>query len=79
MSDKIHKTDTEWREQLTPEQYQVCRHQGTERAFTGRYHDHRGTGVYRCVCCGAEPFSSETTNRSTNSIGAEAQRDGNER
>jgi len=59
MSDKIHKTDAEWGAQLTPEQYQVCRHKGTERAFTGRYHDHKGKGVYRCVCCGEELFSSE--------------------
>lgn len=60
MSDKIDKTDAEWREQLTPEQYQVCRRKGTERPFTGQYHDHKGAGVYRCVCCGEELFSSET-------------------
>ena len=60
MSDKTLKTDDEWREQLTPEQYEVCRRQGTERAFTGRYHDHKGKGIYRCVCCGQELFSSET-------------------
>ena len=60
MSDKIEKTDAEWRELLTPEQYQVCRRQGTERAFTGKYHDHKGKGVYRCTCCGEKLFSSET-------------------
>ena len=60
MSEKIEKTDAEWRKQLTPEQYQVCRQQGTERAFTGKYNAHKGKGVYRCACCGEELFSSET-------------------
>jgi peptide-methionine (R)-S-oxide reductase len=60
MSDKHEKTDKEWREHLTPEQYQVCRRKGTEWAFTGRYHDHKGKGIYRCVCCGEKLFSSET-------------------
>jgi len=60
MSNKIDKTDAEWREQLSPEQYQVCRRKGTERPFTGRYHDHKGKGIYRCVCCGEALFSSET-------------------
>ena len=59
MSDKIEKTDEEWREQLTAEQHSVCRRKGTEPAFTGQYHDHKGRGVYRCVCCGQELFSSE--------------------
>ena len=59
MADKVEKSDAEWREQLTPEQYEVCRRKGTERPFTGRYHDHKGTGVYRCVCCGERLFSSE--------------------
>jgi peptide-methionine (R)-S-oxide reductase len=59
MSDKIEKSDAEWREELTPEQYQVCREKGTERAFTGEYHDRKGRGVYRCVCCGEELFSSD--------------------
>lgn len=59
MSDKIEKTDAQWREQLTPEQYQVCRRRGTEPAFTGRFHDHKARGVYRCVCCGEVLFGSE--------------------
>jgi len=57
---KITKTDAEWKAQLTPEQYEVARHQGTERAFTGEYWNTKEPGLYRCVCCGAELFSSET-------------------
>jgi peptide-methionine (R)-S-oxide reductase len=53
------KTDAEWRAQLTPEQYAVCRQKGTERAFTGKYWDHHEPGVYRCVACGLPLFSSE--------------------
>ena len=56
----MKKTDKEWREELTPEQYAVCRQKGTERAFTGEYHDCKEDGVYRCSCCGNELFSSET-------------------
>jgi peptide-methionine (R)-S-oxide reductase len=59
MQDKSDKTDAEWRARLTPEQYRVCRQKGTEPAFTGRYYDHKGKGVYRCVGCGEELFSSE--------------------
>jgi peptide-methionine (R)-S-oxide reductase len=59
MRDKIEKTDAEWREQLTPEQYRVCREHGTEPAFTGAYHDAKTPGRYLCVGCGAELFSSE--------------------
>ena len=59
MADKVEKTDAEWREQLTPEQYEVCRGKGTERAFTGEYHDCKDDGVYRCVCCGEELFRSD--------------------
>ena len=57
---KIEKTEEEWQDQLTPEQYRVTRMKGTERAFTGEYWDHKGEGVYRCVCCGEPLFSSET-------------------
>jgi peptide-methionine (R)-S-oxide reductase len=60
MADKIRKTDAEWRALLTPEQYEICRRKGTERAFTGRYHDCHDDGVYRCACCGNELFGSDT-------------------
>ena len=59
MATKIQKTDEEWRVQLTPEQYKVTRKHGTERAFTGEYHDSKEPGIYRCVCCGNELFSSD--------------------
>lgn len=57
---EVRKSDEEWRRQLTPEQYQVTRLKGTERPFTGVYVDNKSPGMYRCVCCGAELFSSET-------------------
>jgi peptide-methionine (R)-S-oxide reductase len=60
MSGKVQKPDNEWRKQLTPEQYQVTRQKGTERPFTGEYHDCHEPGMYRCVCCGAELFNSDT-------------------
>ncbi|HSA94002.1 MAG TPA: peptide-methionine (R)-S-oxide reductase MsrB [Terriglobales bacterium] len=59
MSDKIEKSDAEWRQILTPEQFEVTRRKGTERAFTGEYYDCHDDGVYRCVCCGAELFTSD--------------------
>lgn len=58
--DKVRKTDEEWRRQLTPEQYYVARQKGTEPAFTGQYWDHHEPGLYRCACCGAELFQSDT-------------------
>jgi peptide-methionine (R)-S-oxide reductase len=56
----VHKTDAEWQQQLTPEQYRVTRRKGTERAFSGEYWNCKEPGVYRCVCCGAELFDSRT-------------------
>ncbi len=56
----VEKTDAEWRRQLTPEQFHVTRQEGTERAFTGKYHDTKTKGTYACVCCGHPLFSSET-------------------
>lgn len=58
--EKVEKSDTEWRRQLTPEQYEVTRHAGTERAFTGKYWNNHDHGVYRCVACGNALFSSDT-------------------
>ncbi len=60
MSNKISKTEAEWRAQLTPEQFAICREKGTERAFTGHYHDCHEPGIYRCVCCGKSLFDSNT-------------------
>jgi peptide-methionine (R)-S-oxide reductase len=60
MAAKVTKSDAEWREQLTPEQYRITRQKGTERAFTGEYHDTKDSGVYRCVGCGTSVFDSET-------------------
>ncbi|MFT6581946.1 MAG: peptide-methionine (R)-S-oxide reductase [Alphaproteobacteria bacterium] len=56
---KIVKTDAEWRDVLTEEQFHVCREKGTERAFTGKYDGCKDAGVYACVCCGAELFTSD--------------------
>jgi peptide-methionine (R)-S-oxide reductase len=58
MSEKIEKTDAEWRATLTPEQYEVMRRKGTERAFTGAYWNCHDDGVYRCGSCGAELFDA---------------------
>ena len=60
MTDKIHKTDEQWRAQLTPDQYRVARAKGTEPAFTGAYWDAKQDGVYECACCGQPLFDSTT-------------------
>jgi len=60
MVDKVNKSDAEWRQKLTPEQYHVTRQKGTEPAFTGKLLDNHESGVYRCVACGNELFRSET-------------------
>lgn len=58
MTDKIEKTEEEWRSILNPDQYHICREQGTERAFTGEYWETKTRGIYRCVACGEPLFSS---------------------
>jgi peptide-methionine (R)-S-oxide reductase len=59
MAKKIIKSDKEWREHLTPEQYNVTREKGTERPFSGEYHNSKEEGVFHCICCGAELFHSD--------------------
>ena len=59
MSEKISKSEQEWKEQLSPEEYRVTRKHGTERAFTGAYFDKKDDGMYHCICCGEPLFSSE--------------------
>ena len=56
---KLVKSDAEWREELSPEEYAITRQKGTERAFTGRYWNNHETGLYQCVCCGNSLFRSE--------------------
>ena len=58
-SDRVVKTDAEWQADLTAEEYRILRKAGTERAFTGKYHDHKEAGTYACICCGTELFTSD--------------------
>jgi peptide-methionine (R)-S-oxide reductase len=58
--EKVHKTDEEWKQQLTPEQFLVARKAGTERPYTGKYWNNHEHGIYKCVCCGNALFSSDT-------------------
>ncbi len=58
MRQKVVKSNEEWKKELTPEQFRVCRRKGTERAYTGLYWDSKEKGVYKCVCCGSPLFSS---------------------
>jgi peptide-methionine (R)-S-oxide reductase len=60
MVEKIKKTEAQWKEILTPEQFQVTRKHGTERPFTGTYNNNKADGIYRCVCCGNELFTADT-------------------
>lgn len=57
---ELVKSEEEWKKQLTPEQYEICRNKGTERPFSGEYNDCKDKGIYKCVCCGNELFSSDT-------------------
>ena len=59
MKNKIAKSEQEWKKQLTPEQFYVCRKKGTERPFSGEYNACKAAGIYLCTCCGSELFSSE--------------------
>jgi peptide-methionine (R)-S-oxide reductase len=60
MTYEVEKSETEWQTKLTPEQFQVLRRAGTERAFTGKYWDCHDDGIYRCAACGAELFDANT-------------------
>ncbi len=59
MTDKVHKSEAEWRAQLDPMQFEVTRHAATERAFTGQFWDHHEAGIYTCVCCNTPLFRSD--------------------
>ncbi len=59
-TERVSKSEAEWREQLTPQQYHVTREKGTERAFSGQYWNHQADGIYHCVACGQPLFSSRT-------------------
>ena len=59
MTNKVTKSEIEWRAKLTPEEYYVTREKGTERPFTGQYHNSQEPGVYSCICCGQDLFNSE--------------------
>ena len=60
MSEKVRKSDPEWQEQLTPEQFRVARERGTEKRFSGQYDDCKTPGTYRCICCGEDLFGADT-------------------
>ena len=60
MTEKILKNDDEWRQQLSPDQFRICRKKGTETAFSGKYWKTKETGTYQCVCCGNELFDSSS-------------------
>lgn len=60
MSEKVEKPDADWKAELTPEQYQVCRKKATEPPFSGQYYHNKAEGTYLCVCCGNELFTSDT-------------------
>lgn len=60
MAEKLKKTDEEWKKELTEEQYYVTRQKGTERPFTGKLYENKEKGMYKCICCGEELFSSDT-------------------
>ena len=57
---KIEKSEKEWREQLSPEAFEVCRKHGTEAPFSGEFYDYKGEGIYKCICCGTPLFESNT-------------------
>jgi peptide-methionine (R)-S-oxide reductase len=60
MAKRVNKTDAEWKQELTPEQYRIMREKGTERPFTGEYVNNHEDGVYRCASCGTELFASDS-------------------